>query len=154
MWRRRFVLTLVLALVSGWAVTAISQTQPDDVSAEEAREKAIADRFRTVLEANPKRGTALDRLYGYHVERGTLDQTVAGYADRTQKNAQDGVAWMIVGLFESQRGRDAAAVAAFCEAETHRPADPFASYYLGQSLVLVGQPEMAAEAFERAITRK
>ena len=28
------------------------------------------------------------------------------------------------------------------------------AYYLGQSLVLVGQPDAAAEAFERAITRK
>ncbi len=30
----------------------------------------------------------------------------------------------------------------------------FPSYYLGQALVLVGQPDAAAEAFERALTRK
>ena len=44
---------------------------------DEAREHAVAERFRKVLETNPRRGTALDRLYGYHVERGTLDQLVA-----------------------------------------------------------------------------
>src|SRR4051794_35324815 len=108
MWRRRFGLALVVLPLFGWAVSAVPQppaVQPDDPSADDIREKAIADRFRTVLEANPKRGTALDRLYGYHVERGTLDQMVGGYTDRTGKDARDGVAWMIVGLLESQRGR-------------------------------------------------
>src|SRR5205085_9265466 len=59
-----------------------------------------------------------------------------------------------LGLLEAQRGKDAAAVAAFRAAETHRPDDPLASYYLGLTLVLVGQPDAAAEAFERAIRRK
>lgn len=61
---------------------------------------------------------------------------------------------MILGLIESQRGKDAAAVAAFQKAETHLAANSIASYYLGQSLVLVSQPDAAAEAFERAISRK
>src|SRR5439155_23218840 len=55
---------------------------------------------------------------------------------------------------ESQRGKDAAAVAAFRQAEAHLPTNAIPSYYLGQSLVLVGQPDAAAEAFERAISRK
>ena len=53
--------------------------EPDDktkADAEEEKDRAIAERFRRVLEGNPRRGTALDRLYGYHVERGTLDQLV------------------------------------------------------------------------------
>src|SRR6185312_7831454 len=61
---------------------------------------------------------------------------------------------MIIGLLESQRGKDAAAVAAFRQAEANLSTNAMAPYYLGQSLVLVGQPETAAEAFERAITRK
>src|SRR4029077_1392112 len=69
-------------------------------------------------------------------------------------DAKDGSAWMILGMLESQRGRDAAAVAAFRQAETARPNDALAPYYLGQSLILVGQPEGAAEAFERAIRCK
>src|SRR5262249_38229639 len=35
-----------------------------------------------------------------------------------------------------------------------RPDDPLAAYYLGQSLVLIGQPEKAAAEFEEAIDRK
>src|SRR6185436_9969075 len=116
--------------------------------------RQAAERFLTVLEKTPRRGTALDRLYGYHVEAGTLEPFVKQFADRTVKNAKDGAAWMILGLIESQRGKDAAAVAAFTQAEKTLPENPLAPYYLGQSLVLVGQPEEAAAAFERAIARK
>src|SRR5438067_11485676 len=157
---------LALPLLTGLVLLSAAQQPPkkptpppaeepaDDPSAEEAREKAVAERFQKVLETNPRRGTALDRLYGYHVERGTLDKLVGEYIQRTKANAKDGVAWMVVGLLESQRGRDAAAVAAFKQAAASLPDSAVASYYLGQSLILVGQPDAAAEAFERAITRK
>ena len=131
--------------------------EPDDKNkgdAEEERERLVAQRFRKLLETNPRRGTALDRLYGYHVERGTLDRLVDDYASRTKQNPKDGVAWMIVGLLKSQRGRDGTAVAAFQQAETNLPENALPSYYLGQSLILVGQADAAAAAFERAIARK
>lgn len=131
-----------------------AQDEKEKVDEEDAKDRALAERFRRVLETNPRRGTALDRIYGYHVERGTLDQLVGEYTARTKKDPNDGVAWMIIGLLESQRGRDAAAVAAFKEAEAKLPQNAIPSWYLGQSLVLIGQPDAAAEAFERAITRK
>ncbi len=95
----------------------------------------------------PRRGTALDRVYGYHVERGSLDAFIKSYQDRLAKNTKDGAGWLILGLLEGQRGQDAAAVAALRQAETTRPDDPLPSYYLGQALVLVGQPEQAAGRF-------
>ncbi|HEY1377965.1 MAG TPA: DUF1583 domain-containing protein, partial [Gemmataceae bacterium] len=144
-----------LALAALFAVLAGSSSPAaDEPSPEERREQQVMERFQGVLDKNPRRGTALDRLYGYHVERGTLDALIKRYADRTKQNANDGVAWMVLGLLEAQRGKDAAAVTAFRAAEQHRPDDPLASHYLGQTLVLVGQPDAAAEAFERAITRK
>ena len=159
---RHWLALTVLALL-GWGVWSTAQPpkpappaeEPaEEPSAEDAREAAIAERFRKVLETNPRRGTALDRLYGYHVERGTIDQLIKTYTDRTAKGPKDGVSWMVVGLVESQRGRDAAAVAAFRKAEEALPDNAIPGYYLGQSLVLVGQPDAAAEAFERAITKK
>src|SRR5205823_8727912 len=72
----------------------------------------------------------------------------------TRRNPDDGAAWMVLGLLEAQRGRDGAARVAFQKAERLRPADPLASYYLGQALVLVGQSDEAAAAFDRAIGRK
>ena len=136
-------LLLGLSVWAAWPAAQPPKPPPaeeadDEPSAEEAKEKAIAERFRRVLETNPRRGTALDRLYGYHVERGTLDKLVDEYAGRAKKDPRDGVAWMIVGLLESQRGRDAAAVAAFRRAEESLPDSALPAYYLGQSLVLVG----------------
>ena len=131
-----------------------AESPPDPAAAEEAREQRSMERFLSLLEKNPRRGTALDRVYGYHVERGTLDAFIKNYQDRVAKNTNDGAGWLILGLLEGQRGQDAASVTALRQAETTRPDDPLPPYYLGQALVLVGQPEQAAAAFERALERK
>ena len=127
-----------------------------EVDPEETKEKSVAERFVGVLEKNPRRGTALDKVYGYHVERGSLDRLIDGYREKAKslKGGDAGSAWMIVGLLESLRGQDAVAVAAFEQAEKLAGDNYLASFYLGQSLVLVGQPDKAAEALERSIQRK
>ena len=136
-------------------LVARAGAQPSDPAGEsEARERRSMERFLSLLEKNPRRGTPLDRVYGYHVERGSLDEFIKSYRDRLDKNPDDGTAWLILGLLEFQRGQDAAAVTALKQAETHRADDPLPSFYLGQALVLIGQPENAAEAFERALARK
>jgi tetratricopeptide (TPR) repeat protein len=146
----------LVVLLAVWMAGPAQQPTP-----EEQREQKIIQRFLTVLEKNPRRGTALDRIYGYHVERGSLDQLIRTYRERAKRSQAepgneraDGTASMIVGLLESQRGKDAEAVAAFRQAEKRLPQNALASYYLGQALVMVGQPDAAAEAFERAIARK
>ncbi len=147
---------LCLALFTGSA--AIGQdANPNEFSAElteeEQKQLAITERFFTVLEGNPRRGTALDRIYGHHVEFGTLDDFMAMLRGRVEKASDDGTGWMLLGLFEAHRGEDAAAIDAFAVAEKSRTDDALASYYLGQSLLLLGQPEKAVEAFERGIER-
>ena len=139
------------------AVGASAQEMPrpaDPAAAEEAREQRSVERFLSLLEKNPRKGTALDRVYGYHVERGTLDPFIKSYHDRLAKKPHDGAGWLILGLLEGQRGQDAASVTALRQAETNRPDDPLPPYYLGQALVLVGQPDQAAAALERALERK
>ena len=128
----------------------LGQTGEED----ERRQQQVMERFLVLLEKTPRRGTALDRVYSYHVERGTIDAFLNGYREKTTKAPNNGNAWLLLGLFEAQRGRDAAAVEAFREAEKHLPQNPLPAYYLGQALVMVGQPDTAAEAFERAINRK
>jgi tetratricopeptide (TPR) repeat protein len=146
----RFSAFVILTFVSAsiWAQDLPSGRDDTD------RERQVVQRFLTLLEQNPKKGTALDRIYGYHVERGTLDTFLEVYHDRIRKDPKDGAAWLILGLVEAQRGRDAASVAALRKATETRSNDPLPSYYLGQALVLVGQPEAAAQAFEQAIARK
>ena len=84
-----------------------------ELADEEKREKRTMERFLTLLEKTPRRGTAVDRVYGYHVERGSLEGLIKTYRDRVTKDKGDAASWMIIGLLESQRGGDAAAVEAF-----------------------------------------
>jgi tetratricopeptide (TPR) repeat protein len=125
----------------------------NDLSEDEQKQVEIAERFVTVLEKNPRRGTALDRVYGHHVEFGTLDGFMQSLRDRVKQSPNDGTGWMLLGLFEAHRGEDANAIDALKKAEEFLPGDALASYYLGQSLLLLGQPEEAVAAFERAIAR-
>ncbi|MEQ1824309.1 MAG: DUF1583 domain-containing protein [Pirellula sp.] len=136
------------------AFSACLAYQGDELSEEEAKQVQATDRFLKVLEKSPRRGTALDRVYGHHVEFGSLDGFIAKLQDRTTKDPKDSDAWMLLGLFESQRGADAAAVEAFSQASTLRPNDPMAPYYLGQSLLRIGQSAEAVTALERALERK
>ena len=64
----------------------------------------------------------LDKVYGFHVENGSIEEFVKGLRERVDEKPDDGTGWMILGLVESQRGRDAAAVEALSKAkELRRP---------------------------------
>ena len=153
-----FVRFSIFSLCLGLFLTASCEIQGqladlDVLSDEEAKQVKIAERFLSVLEKSPRRGTALDRVHGHHVEFGTLDDFLEQLKQRIEKNPEDGTGWMLLGLFESQRGEDADAVEAFRKAEKYRPDDALPSYYLGQALLLIGLPEEAVEAFETATER-
>src|SRR4051812_41627915 len=66
-----------------------------------ARRRQIIDRFLVVLERNPRRGTALDKIYGFHIENGSIEEFVKGLRERVDKKPEDGTGWMILGLVES-----------------------------------------------------
>lgn len=137
----------------------VDKRPTESASEEDERQRVVIERFVSVLEGNPRRGTALDKVYGHHVERGTLDGLMKKYQDAASetdesKTTQVGKSAMIVGLLESLRGQDAAAVKALEAAEKAMPENALASYYLGQALVLVGRTDQAVLAFERAIERK
>ena len=96
----------------------------DPAAAEEAREQRAMERFLSLLERNPRKGTALDRVYGYHVERGSLDDFIKRYQDRVAQKPNDGTGWLILGLLEFQRGQDAAAVTALARPTPRGPPIP------------------------------
>src|SRR5439155_13132614 len=141
-------------LLAGLGPTPLAAQPPGEIDEELSRQKQIVERFVSVLERSPRRGTAFDKVYGFHVENGSIDGFVSKLRERVASKADDSAGWLILGLFESQRGRDAAAVEAFTRAKALRPDDAIAAYYLGQSLVLVGQPDQAIAAFEEALARK
>lgn len=121
---------------------------------DELRQIQLAERFLSILEKNPRRGTAMDRVYGHHIEFGTLEKFVEELKENTSQSPDDGAQWMLLGLFESQRGEDAAAAQAFTKAEALRPEDALAPYYLSQALLRIGENQRAVDAMERAIACK
>ncbi len=136
------------------ALIAGEQTPTIEYTEEEQRQIQLADRFLKILSGNPRRGTALDRVYGHHIEFGTLDAFIAELQKQAEAAPEEGERWMLLGLFQSQRGEDAAAVTAFQKAEQTRPDDALAAYYLSQSLLRIGENAAAVEAMERAIERQ
>src|SRR5262249_59065949 len=102
--RWRLWVTLSLLGVLGWMdLSGWAQEKPDaaraatkgvELTPEEQREKQVMERFLSVVEKTPRRGTALDKVYGYHVERGTLEALVKQFQQRTKKDPTDGQAWM------------------------------------------------------------
>jgi tetratricopeptide (TPR) repeat protein len=122
-------------------------------TAEARKEQIAADRFLQLLKQRPRLGTALDRVYGYHVGRGTLEEFCKSLeADAKQHN--DGRLWLILGMVQMQRGDDTAAAASLRKAAELLPEEPLASYYLGKTLVLLGDVENAVIAMRTAIERK
>lgn len=134
------------------APLSIAYSQDDEVSEKQA--DLHAKRFLSILEKNPQRGTALEKVFVHHLQRGTLDTFIQSLEKRTQLDPNDGTAWMLLGLFESQRRFDSQAIIAFAQAEKLRSEDALPAFYRGQCLLRTGDPIAAVEAFESATLRK
>src|SRR5947207_2841882 len=98
--RRGLIFGLLLA--SAWP--GVAAQAPTDGDEELARQRQIVERFVTVLERNPRRGTALDKIYGFQIENGTIEEYVKQLRERVATRPDDGTGWLILGLVESQRG--------------------------------------------------
>ena len=61
------------------ANTAEKAARDETASDDEAREAAVVARFVAVLEKNPRRGTALDKVYAFQVEQGSLDKFLQSF---------------------------------------------------------------------------
>lgn len=135
--------TLIVIFVVLLASPLVAQNR------DEEREQLIFKRYVELLEKQPKLGTAFDRVYRQHVERGTVDAFLAPYREKTT-----GEAALLVGLVEAQRGREAEAAKAFATAEKLRPNDPLPSFYLARVLAAEHDFSGAAAACERALSKQ
>ncbi len=157
----RFVLLSWMALILAGPICEPSLfAQETELSEEERREQVATERFLQLLLRRPTTGTALERVFGYHVARGTLGELIDGLTEDAQSAANDddkqaaGNHWMVIGLLQLQRGEESAAADALEKAEAMLPENPLTAYHHGEALLLLGKDEAAAEAMQRAIDRK
>ncbi|NNJ25410.1 DUF1583 domain-containing protein [Alienimonas chondri] len=137
---------------------AVGDATPDDPgiapeSAEIEKERETAERFLSLLERNPRPGTALDRAYAFFAERGELAALAERLRTRAEENPADAAAPAILGLIEARRGNDEQAVAAFEQAAERAPDDPNPRARLAEAYALAGRHAQAAEAYEAALAR-
>lgn len=125
-----FLWLMVLSVTwSGLPGSCFVVADETELSEEEIRQIKTAERFLSILERNPRQGTALDRVYGHHVEFGSLDSFLESLQQRVEDEPDNGAVWMLLGMLESHRGSDAAAVEALLKADELRPDDAMASYF-------------------------
>lgn len=121
------------------------------------QQQQIADRFFEVLLRRPRPGTALDRVYDYHVQNGSLESFLTQLGEQAAAEAnseQAGARQMVIGLIQSRRGNVDDAARAFGTAETLLPEDAVASYQLGKALMDGGDSAAALAAMKRSIERQ
>ena len=156
------VMFLTACLISPLA-HASSAAQPtfnptadaDTESEEEVQARTIYERFLKQLLREPKPGTALDRVFTFHLERGSLSQFANSLqaAALGDNDSDTSASWLLLGLIEQRRGDHLAAVAWLSQAEQERTMDFQATWQLGRSLAALGRFPEAAQALERAIER-
>ena len=151
---RRFALIFAVLSILCAFVSLPANSQEEDEAEAEARK--TAERFLLVLERNPRKGTALDKVVEFHVDHESLDELVTGLREKAEATEYEdaGRAWLVVGLVEASRGDAESAQAAFEQAEKLMPKSAVASFSLGQNLMTLNRWADAAAALERAIQKK
>ena len=135
----------------GAPVVLVQNVEND--SEEEQQARVANERFLSLLKKQPKPGTALDRVFAFYEDRGTLDEFLTEQRALMAADDDDGIASLLVGLIETKRGNHSEAEQAFQLADQRRPKDAHASWLLGKNLLELQKPDAAAVALERAIER-
>ena len=161
-------LMLIIQVCSCSAVAWSASDEPID----ETADVQTYQQFLKVLFRNPRFGTSYDRVYEFHANRGTIQAfhdalaDVAGLPElktpevpATDAAAPEfatlpdpGSAALLVGMLDLQHVEGSAAVTALERAAQLRPDDAIAHWYLGKARIMSRQPDLAPDAFERAIT--
>jgi len=162
------------SLILAFSAPCVLRADADELS-EEATAVRTYEQFLIVLLRNPRFGTAWDRVYEFHANRGTIQDFRDALAvssglkissqgeDRPSgsspkeaispfKDSPDpGAAVLLVGMLDLQHVEGVAAIAALEFAAQLRPGDAIAHWYLGKARTMNRQFGLAAESFERAI---
>lgn len=156
---KRLFFVVVWCFVLSFSSPLFSQTTDEESSPKverseaEQREQRVVDRFWSLLEKTPRRGTSLDRVYGFYVDTGRLDELSERCQKLTKEKPKDGKTWLLNGLILSRRSDDTATVEALKNATEFDVNDPLAPFYLGEAYIAQGQLRDAADSLELSLQR-
>jgi tetratricopeptide (TPR) repeat protein len=168
------VVRLTLLLLVGWSGCGWRAATAQESSADHRDSETLASqRFLQVLLRNPRPGTAFDRVYSYHLDRGSIvafrqslrtaanlpndaaadagNSSSAPVALTLPNSVDSGAASLLVGLIDLRHAESESAVQALQQAATLRPDDAITHWWLARAFAGVQKTEDARIAFERAI---
>ncbi len=163
----RYCFVLLSAAILFCGVRSVNADEND-----EAKARTTTERFLKVLLANPRYGTAFDRVYSFHMDRGSIrtlqtslqkaaklpldpDADLAGTADETAiampEHADPENASLLLGLIELKHSESDAAISALQNAASLSPRNAMAHWSLARAFSMAHQSEDAIASLEKAL---
>ncbi len=155
----RCLVLLVSVLLSGAASAqspALAPTAaaiPPVAAGADARAARVVERYKTMLQANPVEGLALDRLWKSYDERGASAELIDEYRRLAEAPGASAAATLIYGHLLRRAGCLDEAAADYERAATLDPASPLPPLARAELALARSQPEEAAGFFAAALEK-
>jgi tetratricopeptide (TPR) repeat protein len=138
---RRIFMAILITVISFFALNLVLAQESD---------QKIMERYRGLLRAKPREGSAFDRLYRLYLEGPGLDQMVADYEAAVEAHPEDPSLHLILGHIYRRLGREKEAIERYRHAADLRPQDPYPHMVLGQLMAHLRRYDEAIERLEMA----
>ena len=144
--REKCVITVcVVSLIACFLwLTSITLAQ------DETSDAKIIERYKSMLNRNPKEGSTFDRLYQFYLEGAGLDAMVADYLTAAQAKPNDANLQLILGHIHKRLGKDTETVAAYQRAVELAPNAYYPHFTLGQMYATMRRHADAIRELTRA----
>ncbi len=117
---------------------------------DETNDARIIERYKLMLNRNPKEGSTFDRLYQFYLEGAGLDAMVADYAAEVEAKPNDSNVQLILGHTYKRLGKDIETVTAYQRAVELAPTNYYPHFALGQMFATLRQHEDAIRELTKA----
>ena len=115
-----------------------------------AQDEKIIERYKLMLNRNPKEGSTFDRLYQFYLEGAGLEAMIADYQAEAQAKPNDSNTQLILGHIHKRLGKDLETVTAYQRAVELAPSDYYSRFALGRMFATLRQHEDAIRQLTKA----
>ncbi len=115
-----------------------------------AQDEKVVERYKLMLNRNPKEGSTFDRLYQLYLEGDGLAAMVADYQAEAQAKPNDSNLQLILGHIHKRLGKDTETLTAYQRAVELAPDNYYPRFALGQMYATLRQHENAIRELTKA----
>ncbi len=119
-------------------------------SAQDTQDEKIIERYKLMLNRNPKEGSTFDRLYQFYLEDAGLDAMVTDYQAEAEAKPNDPNLQLILGHIHKRLGKDTETLAAYQRAVELASNDYYPRFALGQMYATLRRHEDAIRELTKA----